>query len=82
MKRLLLFDADVVIDLHSLGLFEKMCRAYEVYVTQEVYEEATYFKKGGSKNPINIAGKVTVIKDVENTTTNSNSRKKASCTIC
>jgi len=65
MKRLLLLDADVVIDLHSLGLFEKICRAYDVYVTQEVYEEATYFKKGGSKNPINIAGKVIVIKDVE-----------------
>jgi len=65
MKRLLLLDADVVIDLHSLGLFEKICRAYDVYVTQEVYEEATYFKKGGSKNPINIADKVTVIKNVD-----------------
>ena len=65
MKRLLLLDADVVIDLYSLGLFEKICRAYDVYVAQEVYEEATYFKKGGSKNPINIADKVIVIKDVE-----------------
>ncbi len=65
MKRLLLLDADVVIDLHSLGLFEKICRAYDVYVTQEVYEEATYFKKGGSKNPINIADKVVVIKNVD-----------------
>ena len=65
MKRLLLLDADVVIDLHSLSLFEKICRAYDVYVTQEVYEEATYFKKGGSKNPINIADKVIVIKDVD-----------------
>lgn len=65
MKKLLLLDADVVIDLHSLGLFEKICRAYDVYVTQEVYGEATYFKKGGSKNPINIADKVIVIKDVE-----------------
>jgi outer membrane protein assembly factor BamA len=64
MKKLLLLDADVVIDFHSLGLFEKICRAYDVYVTQEVYEEATYFKKGGSKNPINIADKVIVIKDV------------------
>ena len=65
MKRLLLLDADVVIDLYSLGLFEKICRAYDVYVTQEVYEEATYFKKGGSKNPINIADKVVVIKNVD-----------------
>ena len=65
MKRLLLLDADVVIDLHSLSLFEKIGRAYDVYVTQEVYEEVTYFKKDGSKNPINIADKVIVIKDVE-----------------
>jgi len=65
MKRLLLLDADVVIDLHSLGLFEKICRAYDVYVTQEVYEEATYFKKGGSKKTINIADKVVVIKNVD-----------------
>jgi len=62
MKKLLLLDADVVIDLHSLSLFEKICRTYDVYVTQEVYEEATYFKKGGSKNPINIADKVIVVK--------------------
>ena len=65
MKRLLLLDADVVIDLHSLSLFEKICRAYDVYVTQEVYEEATYFKKGGFKNPINIADKIIIIKDVD-----------------
>ena len=65
MKRLLLLDADAVIDLNSLGLFEKICRAYDVYVTQEVYEEATYFKKGGSKNPINIADKVIVISSVD-----------------
>lgn len=65
MKRLLLLDADVVIDLHSLGLFEKICRAYEVYVTQEVYGEATYFKKDGSKNPINMARRVTIIRNVD-----------------
>lgn len=65
MKRLLLLDADVVIDLHSLSLFEKICRAYDIYVTQEVYEEVTYFKKDGSKNTINIADKVIVIKDVD-----------------
>lgn len=64
MRKLLLLDADVIIDLHSLVLFEKISRAYDVYVTQEVYEEATYFKKGGSKNPINIADRVIVIKDV------------------
>jgi hypothetical protein len=65
MRKLLLLDADVIIDLHSLVLFGKISRAYDVYVTQEVYEEATYFKKGGSKNPINITDRVIVIKDVD-----------------
>jgi len=65
MRKLLLLDADVIIDLHTLGLFGKISRAYDVYVTQEVYEEATYFKKGGSTNPINIADKVIVIGNVD-----------------
>jgi len=65
MKKLLLLDADVVIDLHSLDLFEKIGKAYDVYVTREVFKEAAYFKKSGSRIPINIADKATVIKDVD-----------------
>jgi hypothetical protein len=47
MKKLLLLDADVVIDLHSLGLFEKICKSYRVFVTREVLNEAKYYKKVG-----------------------------------
>ena len=45
MKKLLLLDADVVIDLHSLGLFEKMTKSYDLFVTREVYEKAKFYKK-------------------------------------
>ena len=64
MKKLLLLDADVVIDLHSLGLFEKICKSYRVFVTREVLNEAKYYKKGNRKIPIQIGKKVIVIEDV------------------
>ena len=40
MKELLLLDADVIIDLYALDLFDKMCRAYAIKVTKEVLGEA------------------------------------------
>ena len=43
MKKLLLLDADVVIDLHSLGFFEKMSRSYNLFLTREVLEEAKHY---------------------------------------
>jgi len=49
MKKLLLLDADVVIDLHSLGLFEKMSKSYSLYVTQEVLAEARFYKRQNQK---------------------------------
>ena len=42
MKKLLLLDADVVIDLHSLGLFGKMIKSYDLFVTRQVFEEANF----------------------------------------
>jgi hypothetical protein len=50
MKKLLLLDADVVIDLHSLGLFEKMSKSYSLYVTQEVLAEAKFYKRQNQKS--------------------------------
>ncbi len=53
MKKLLLLDADVVIDLHSLGLFEKMSKSYNLFVTREVFEEAkNYAQKVHLRNRI------------------------------
>ena len=64
MKKLLLLDADVVIDLHSLGLFDKINKSYSIFITQEVLREAKYYKKRNRKIPIQIGKKVTVIEDV------------------
>ncbi|MBI4619296.1 MAG: hypothetical protein HY739_03905 [Desulfobacterales bacterium] len=50
MRKLLLLDADVVIDLHTLGLFGKINKAYDVCLTRSVFEEVRYYKKGGAKS--------------------------------
>ena len=65
MKKLLLLDADVVIDLHSLGLFEKLSKSYDLFVTQEVFEEAKFYKKRNQKIPIKMRDRVTVIDDIK-----------------
>jgi predicted nucleic acid-binding protein len=65
MKKLLLLDADVVIDLHSLGLFEKISKSYSLFVTREVFEEAKFYKKRNQKIPIKIREKVTLIDDIK-----------------
>ncbi len=65
MKELLLLDADVVIDLHILDLFDKMCSSYEILVTKVVLGEAIFYPKGGMKVPINIRNKVKIIKDID-----------------
>ena len=54
MKKLLLLDADVVIDLHSLGLFGKMIKSYDLFVICQVFEEAKYYRKRNQKIPIKI----------------------------
>jgi hypothetical protein len=64
MKKLLLLDADVVIDLHTLGLFDRIISGYEIYVTRTVLSEASYFKSVGSTTKINIRDYVTVVENV------------------
>ena len=61
MKKLLLLDADVVIDFHTLGMFEKMQNSYDLYITKEVLKESKYYPKTGRKIPIRISKKVAVI---------------------
>ncbi len=65
MKKLLLLDADVIIDLHTLSLFEKTSKAYDIYITKEVFDEADHFKKDGVKKGINIRDKVTIVESVD-----------------
>jgi hypothetical protein len=64
MKKLLLLDADVLMDLHSLGLFQKICKSYDVHLTREVLGEAQYYKKGGVKRKIDIGTNVTIIENI------------------
>ena len=64
MRKLLLLDADVVIDLHSLGLFEKINKAYDIYLTRNVFEEARYYKKDGLKIEIDVKD-ITIIENID-----------------
>ena len=65
MKKLLLLDADVIMDLHTLGLFEKITKTYEVSVVRTVVGEAQYFKRGGKTHKIDINDSVMVIDNVD-----------------
>ena len=64
MRKLLLLDADVIIDLHTLGLFGKISKAYDACLTRNVFEEARYYKKDGAKIEIDIKD-VTIIENVD-----------------
>jgi len=46
MRKLLLLDADVIIDLHTLGLFGKISKAYDACLTRNVFEEAREARLG------------------------------------
>ena len=58
MKKLLLLDADVIIDLHTLSLFNRIARSYNLCATDKVINEANHYKKDGSRFNIDLSGKV------------------------
>ena len=64
MRKLLLLDADVIIDLHTLDLFGKISKAYDIFITRNVFEEARYYKKDGVRRDIDIKD-VTIIEDID-----------------
>lgn len=64
MRKLLLLDADVIIDLHTLDLFGKIRKAYDICLTRTVFEEARYYKKDGEKIDVDIKH-VPIIKNVD-----------------
>ena len=64
MRKLLLLDADVIIDLHTLGLFEKIRKAYDICLTRKVFEETRYYKKDGTKIDIHLKD-ITIIDNVD-----------------
>ena len=64
MKKLLLLDADIIMDLHTLDLFEKVRNVYDIYITKTVLDEAKYFKKDGERFEINLTNEVNIIEDI------------------
>jgi len=64
MRKSLLLDADVVIDLHTLGLFGKINKAHDVCLTRTVFGEAGYYKKAGARIKIDMKG-AEIIEDVD-----------------
>lgn len=64
MRELLLLDADVIIDLHIIGLFGKISKAYDICLTRSVFDEARYYKKGRAKIDIDIRN-VAIIENVD-----------------
>ena len=64
MRKLLLLDADVTIDLHTLDLFGIIRKAYDICLTRTVFEEARYYKKDGVKIDIDLKD-VTIINNVD-----------------
>ncbi|HEA66140.1 MAG TPA: hypothetical protein ENI07_04870 [Desulfobacterales bacterium] len=64
MRKLLLLDADVVIDLHALGLFGKIRKTYDISLTRNVFQEAKYYKRGRTKIVIGIKD-VNIIENVD-----------------
>jgi hypothetical protein len=64
MRKLLLLDADAVIDLHTLGLFGKISKGYDICLTRTVFEEARYYKKDGARIEINVKD-AAIIEDVD-----------------
>ncbi len=52
--KLWLLDADVIIDLLSLDVFDKLARSHEVNVASTVIEEIKSYTKSGTKHRIDF----------------------------
>ncbi len=61
MKKLVLLDADVIIDLHTFDLFDAITKGYEVYVARTVLQEALYYPYRGRNQRIDIKDKATIV---------------------
>jgi hypothetical protein len=64
MRKLLLLDADITIDLHTLNMFGIIRKVYDICLTRTVFEEARYYKKDGAKIDIDLKD-VTIINNVD-----------------
>ena len=51
-----LLDADIIIDLLALNVFDNLVRDHEIFVSSSVIEEIAYYKKEGVKHRIDFKG--------------------------
>ncbi|MFH0771075.1 MAG: hypothetical protein V1933_00425 [Candidatus Omnitrophota bacterium] len=59
MGRLLLLDADVVIELHKLGYWKGITGRYKIHIASTVLKEVThYLDDSGKKTPIDLSGDI------------------------
>jgi len=54
MKSLLLLDADIVIDLHKVGLWKAVTSQYKVHLPSTIIGEIKYYPRGNERVPIDL----------------------------
>ena len=52
--KLWLLDADVIIDLLSLDVFDKLTRSHEIFAASTVIDEVRFFKRSAEKHPVDL----------------------------
>jgi len=65
MLRLLLPDADVVIGLYELGLWDKVIKSYKIYMAGTVLGEVTHYWRGQEKIEIDLSADVAAGRVIE-----------------
>jgi len=58
MKSLLLLDADIVIDLHKIGLWKAVISQYKVHLPSTVIGEIKHYWKGNEQVAIDLAPEI------------------------
>ncbi len=66
--KLWLLDADVIIDLLSLGIFDKLAKAHKAFAASTVISEVRYYEKGPHKYPIDFKKEYVVKKLISEAT--------------
>jgi len=70
MDRLLLPDADVIIELHKLGKWNGVTSGYKIHIASTVLKEVThYVDDSGTKIPIDLSGDISSGKVAEDSAT-------------
>lgn len=54
MKSLLLLDADIVIDLHKIGLWKAVTGRYKVHLPSTIIGEIKHYRKGSEQIPASV----------------------------